>query len=208
LQALEPAQLEALAPGDRDVLVRYYGLDGQPPCTLTEVARELKLSKFRAAQPVRWAIAHRLGPQAVPTELGGRQTVACAVCGAPVELSPSLADKAREHTCGSACRAELARLRIRQKPLQDDPVVHKRARHAIMLRKGRPRADAIRALAPATIERLSEPRRNLLRAYYGLDGTAVCSYRDLGLRFGLSGAQVGDLVRDAVHQLLGPVGDD
>ena len=73
-----------------------------------------------------------------------------------------------------------------------------------VLRKGRPHADAIRALAPAAIQGLSEPRRSLLRAYYGLDGTAVCSYRHLGQCFGLSAGRVGDLVRDAVQHLLGP----
>jgi hypothetical protein len=208
LQALEPARFDVLAPGDREVLARYYGLDGQVPHTLGEVARELKLSKFRAAQQVRRAVAQLLGPQAVPSELGGRTSVACAVCGAPVELSPSLARKAREHSCGPACRAELARRHLgRQRP-QEDPTVHERARQSIILRKGRPHADAIRALPPAAIEGLAEPRRSLVRAYYGLDGTPVCSYYDLGRRFGLSGSRVGDLVRDAVQHLLGPGSPD
>ena len=203
LQALEPARLDVLAPEDRQLLARYYGLDGQAPRVLTEVARELRLSKFRAAQHVRRAVAQLLSAEAVPTELGGRETVACAVCGAPVELSPSLAHKAREHTCGPACRAEFARRRIHQKAPQDDPVVHERARKAIILRKGRPHAEAIRALPPAAIEGLPEPRRSLVRAYYGLDGTPVCSYHDLGPRFGLSSARVGEPVRDAVQHLLG-----
>ena len=36
LQALEPARLDVLAPGDREVLARYYGLDGQLPRALAE----------------------------------------------------------------------------------------------------------------------------------------------------------------------------
>ena len=95
LCALGPVQLEVLAPSDRHVLAHYYGLDGQAARTLNEVASELKLSKFRAAQMIRRAVAQLLGLDAIPTELGGRETVACAICGAPVELSPSLARSPR-----------------------------------------------------------------------------------------------------------------
>ena len=71
-----------------------------------------------------------------------------------------------------------------------------------MLRKSRPHADAIPALPSSAIDGLPEPRRRLVRAYYGLDGTPVCSFQELAPRFGLSGSRVGDLVRDAVQQLL------
>jgi len=204
LHALEPVELDRLPAGDREVLVRYYGLGGHAPRTLNEVAQELGLSKFRAAQAVRRAVAALLGPQAVPAELGGRVSVACAVCEAPVELSPSLAGKARTHTCGPTCRAEFSRRRLRDRGLQDDPAVHERARVSIMLRKGRPHAAAILALPPEAIDALPELRRSLVRAYYGLDGTPLCSYQDLGPRFGLSGTRAGELVRDAVARLLAP----
>jgi hypothetical protein len=202
LEAVDPSRLQLLAPDDLAPLLRYYGLEGQAPHTLNEVARELNVSKFRAAQGIRRAVALLLGPEAVPVELGGRASMPCAVCGRPVGLSPSLAAKAEEHTCGSVCQAELARRRIRRAPLQRDPAVHERARQSIILRKGRPQADAVRALPSSAIDSLPEPRRSLVRAYYGLDGTPVCSYDDLGPRFGLSGARVGDLVRAAVQQLL------
>lgn len=202
LQVLETSRLEMLAPDDREVLVRYYGLDGQAPRTLTDVASELRLSKCRAAQGIRRAVGLLLGPDAAPSDLGGRARVPCGVFGEPVELSPSQAAQAAEHTCGPACRADLARRRLARKRLQDDPAVHERARQSIMLRKGRPHADEIRALPSSAIDWLPEPRRSLVRAYHGLDGTPVCSYRELGPRFGLSGAQIGDLVRDAVKRLL------
>jgi hypothetical protein len=133
LQALEPAQLDVLEPEDREALVRYYGLDGQLARALVEVAAELETSKFRAAQRVRRAVGLLLGPQAVPPELGGRARVQCAVCGAPVELSPSLARKGREHTCGPACWAEFARRRLRACGPQDNPAARERARVSIIL---------------------------------------------------------------------------
>jgi len=204
LHAIDPTKFDALASTERDALARYYGLDGQVSRTLNQVAHELRFSKFRAAQLVCGAVAQLLGPESVPTELGGRVTVACAICGAPIELSPSLARSAPNHTCGPECRAELARQRMKRKGIQDDPAIHERARQRIMLRKGRPHADAIRALAPTALDNLSEPRRSLLRAYYGLDGTPVCSYRELGERFGLSSSRASELVRDGVRRVSGP----
>src|SRR5262245_6906726 len=122
------------------------------------------MSRFRAAQRVRMAVTQLLGARAVPSELGGRAHLACSVCGAPVELSPSLARKAREHTCSRDCRAELARRRLETRGLQD-PATRERARVSIIMRKGRPNADALLALEPEVFDALPELQCNLVRAY-------------------------------------------
>jgi hypothetical protein len=81
--------------------------------------------------------------------------------------------------------------------------------------RGRPHADALRALPPEAFAVLEEPARELVRRYYGLGDAGPETQRMLAARFHMDGSRLSGLLRTSVSRLLavssrdtetGPVG--
>lgn len=148
-------------------------------------------------------------------------TVPCAICEAPVlRTREQLRDRVRT-TCGPACLQELKRRLLATRPPLDaatrakavaasrqrlsDPALRDawRARvQAAALRRGRPHAEALRALPAAAFDVLPDPERELIRRYYGLDGHTPETQRALATRFQLTGSRVGQVITRGVARLL------
>lgn len=148
-------------------------------------------------------------------------TVPCAICEAPVlRTREQMRDRVRT-TCGPACLQELKRRLLATRPPLDaatrakavaasrqrlsDPVLRDawRARvQAAALRRGRPHAEALRALPAAAFDVLPDPERELIRRYYGLDGHTPETQRALATRFHLTGSRVGQVITCGVARLL------
>jgi len=118
IRAIPRERVDALPEADRAIVVLYYGLDGQPPCSRSSIARQRRLTRGRVGAILTRSIERLLGREASAI-LGDRQDdfrrsprsgvgamLACASCGTPVRVSPSGAYRRRNVTCGEACREE------------------------------------------------------------------------------------------------------
>jgi hypothetical protein len=100
LGALQPAAFAKLDRRDVSLLSRYYGVGGEAPVLLNELARDSGLSAARVGEIIRVAVASLLGPGVVTGS-----TDPCVICGtAVVRRGPR-----PRATCGKACHAERRR---------------------------------------------------------------------------------------------------
>ncbi len=89
-------------------------------------------------------------------------------------------------------------------PVSPEVVRRRRAERIAEARRqrGRPAAEALRALPPSAFGALPELERDLVRRYYGVDGKPSTS-RELGRLHGLQPDRVERLVSTSVRTLLG-----
>ena len=189
--------------------------------TQRAIAEHLGLTTSQVRRVLTGAQVTRLLGE--PPRRQARRTVsmACAICGAAVERQPGALRDRVQTTCGPVCRRELRRRVLAARPPLDratriragEAFRQKLAspefrqqweanQRAAKRRRGRPHADALRALPPEAFAVLEERERELVRRYYGLDGSAPETQRALATRFRMTGRHVRDRLEASLSRLL------
>lgn len=133
---------------------------------------------------------------------GGRVVVACVVCGAPFEVTPSLVRGGRGKTCGEACKRELRR---RYLVARQSPEWRARARAGASAwgrRRGRQAAELYRGLPEQAWDGVPARDREILRLFYGLADGRTWTREEIGQRFGLTRTRIGQILRALRLRLL------
>jgi hypothetical protein len=154
------------------------------PLTQRELADRFGMSPERVGWLVRRAVARLLGDAPRP---GGRDVATCAVCEATFFATLQQRKGGGPHVCGPACLAALRR----------------RAQHARGLRRGRTHLTALQGLPLDAFAVLPTRERELVRAYYGLDGREPETQRALAKRLHIDTRRLGAMLADGVARLLG-----
>lgn len=156
---------------------------------------------------------------------GGRIAVACAVCGAPLELSRWEVRHSQQHTCGDPCRREFRRRLLAQRghlgsaEVREKAGATRRTRLAARPKYGREvgakisearrrrdgdAAEQLRQLPAEAWEALPEPDRTLVRRYYGLTRAQPATLVELMAAFRLQHRQVRRMVEQGTLRLIDP----
>jgi hypothetical protein len=181
LSVVDPAAFDALRARDAEIVRRYYGLQRGHPETIRALAEAFGVSTTTITVTLRRGVSRLLGWTAI--DPNRRLEGVCEICGTAV----SRAVRRQSYACSAACMTELRR----------------RITTAAAKRWGWPRADELRALPPTSLERLTELERQLVAAYYGLDGRAPQTQRAVSRRFKMDDKRVAQVINGAVQRLLG-----
>jgi hypothetical protein len=181
LRTLDPAAFEDLRARDAEIVRRFYSLDNGQPKTGQTLAACFGLSRNTIGLALRRGVARLLGWTAI--DPNRRIHGVCTICGTPV-ARPA---QRRSFACSAACMAELRR----------------QATTSAAKRWGWPRADAVRALPPSALASLTEMERQLVVAYYGLDGEEAQTQRAVARRFKMDDKRAAALIAGAVERVLG-----
>ncbi|MGH2363709.1 MAG: hypothetical protein ACRDHX_03550 [Chloroflexota bacterium] len=155
---------------------------------------------------------------------GGHEIVACAVCGAPLEMPRWAAQSKKQHGCPGECRSELRRRRLAEHDLSAPAVRAKAGETRRLTLAARPdygrevgarisqarrRRDAavveqLRPLPAVVWESLPEPDRSLVRRYYGLVGEQPATYPELIKEYHLTYRDIRRMITHGVARVLDP----
>jgi hypothetical protein len=123
---------------------------------------------------------------------GGRTPVSCAACGA------AFVSTTGRKTCSAGCERERRRSGRKAPTCLDVRATISGA----MRRRGRQNADRLRALPPAALEELPDRDRAVTTLFYGLEGAAPRTHREIAARLGLSAWAVRETLARSVARLL------
>jgi DNA-directed RNA polymerase sigma subunit (sigma70/sigma32) len=186
LAALRSAGDDAFAslqPSRRNLVQRYYGLDGRPPMPVRELTQATGLTRSEAERQLYLAVGDILG-----IEYAG---VVCEACGR--QFIPPRGDYQRR-TCGDECARTL---RLGSHPSDQQRLVARR--------QGRAALPQLAALDASAFEILSDVDRELVRLYFGLGGGKLpASQAELSQRFALTRWRLSTRLKQAVARLLDP----
>jgi hypothetical protein len=186
LAALRSAGDDAFAslqPSRRNLVQRYYGLDGRPPMPVRELTQATGLTRSEAERQLHLAVGDILG-----VEYAG---VVCEACGR--QFLPPRGDYQRR-TCGDECARAL---RLGSHSSEQQRVAARRQGRAAFLQ--------LAALDASAFEILGDVDRQLVRLYFGLSGSELpASQAELSQRFALTQWRLSTRIKQAVARLLDP----
>jgi hypothetical protein len=182
LRSAGNAAFASLAPVERALVQRYYGLEGQPPVSLRQLTHEMELTRGEVERRLHSAVGAVLGVDYVG--------VPCQVCERL--FVPPQMDHPRR-TCSEKCARTL-----RQHTSPRDSLL------SAARRQGRAAAAQLRTLDDSAFDVLSEVDRELVRRYYGLERELPATQAELSQRFGMSHWQVSNHLKLSAARLLDP----